>query len=799
MSQRRETWIFACVLALAVGAFLHESLFAGRVLSPGDVVYAQQLFAPQKTVDFEPANRLLMDPVLQFQPWIEFNKRELAAGRLPLWNPHSGCGAPHLANAQSGVFDPFHAIAYLTPLPQAHAWIAATRLWVAGLGMFVLARAWGLKAWGRWFAGMTFPFCGFLILWLLYPVTSAAVWLPWMLWAAERTIAGGRQDAEGSAGAASSRLGPLLLAASGACSLLAGHVQTSAHVFMFVGIYACWRGCALRAIRPTALVTLALCLAAFLAAVQVIPLGAYLMRSPVWGDRDADRPALLAVSRPRVLDAACTALPLVYGSQRAAHPNLAKALGVHNLNESAGGFAGLCTLVWLVPAAWQRRRDEQRITFLFAIAAIAAVVAFEVPPFVNLTRLIPVVNVTDNRRLVLWLAFALCVLGGYGIDAVAARAGTTRRGSTALVVAMLALLGIAAALAMSRPWFESKAIAHYAGDVARARRQADAVATVLAPYYAAAALLLVGILLARRAPHGNVAAASALALVLMDLFAFGRPQNPAIDPRDDRPQSPVIDFLRTNCAPPYRVVGVGAELLPNLAMRYGLADCRNYDSVELAANLDWFEPIYEPEPDRRARSSRRTVTWEGILRSRERLEAALVRYAVSATEPPRSLRANARKIGAVWVVELGQPTANFSQPTPLEIRIDASAIPGDGVTVPVTFDPGWHATVDGHPAHVSAFAGSWLRVEGVHGARSVRLTYDPIEVRIGIIVSLATAFAIGLLTLQDAMRQVVRKTGPGAWRPATGGDRIGVISTPFFDLSRRLSAEGCDTDGPLHV
>ena len=119
--------------------------------------------------DYEPANRLLMDPVLQFQPWLEFNRRMIRSGRLPLWNSHAGCGAPHLANGQSAVFDPFHLIAYLGTMPAAYAWMAAGRLWVAGLGMFLLARSWRLGFWGRWFAGLVYPFCGFLVVWLLYP------------------------------------------------------------------------------------------------------------------------------------------------------------------------------------------------------------------------------------------------------------------------------------------------------------------------------------------------------------------------------------------------------------------------------------------------------------------------------------------------------------------------------------------------------------------------------------------------------------------------------------------------------
>ena len=60
------------------------------------------------------------------------------------------------------------------------------------------------------------------------------------------------------------------------------------------------------------------------------------------------------IDRPRLLDAVCTAAPYVYGSQRRGHPNLARALGVHNLNESAGGYAGLATLIWLAPLAVDR-------------------------------------------------------------------------------------------------------------------------------------------------------------------------------------------------------------------------------------------------------------------------------------------------------------------------------------------------------------------------------------------------------------------------------------------------------------
>src|SRR5262249_5730805 len=144
MRTSRETLAFVLALAACLTAFFHESLLGGKVLSPADVLRVSASFRGEGDGDYEPANRLLMDPVLQFQPWLEFNREEVRSGRLPLLNPYGGCGAPHLANGQSAVFDPFHLIAYLGPTPQAYAWIAAGRLLAAGLGMFCLARAWGL-------------------------------------------------------------------------------------------------------------------------------------------------------------------------------------------------------------------------------------------------------------------------------------------------------------------------------------------------------------------------------------------------------------------------------------------------------------------------------------------------------------------------------------------------------------------------------------------------------------------------------------------------------------------------------
>ncbi|MBX6311428.1 MAG: hypothetical protein IRY99_00665 [Isosphaeraceae bacterium] len=762
MSPRRELLAFAIALAAVVAAFLAESLFGGKVLSPADVVYAQASFREFKGPRYEPFNRLLMDPVLQFEPWLEFNRAMLRQGRLPLWNSFVGCGAPHLANGQSAVFDPFHVLAYLGPLPWARGWIAATRLWVAGLGMFLLARSWGLGPWGCWFAGLIFPFCGFLIVWLQYPVTSVAIWMPWLLWTSDRVLERPRPRAIG------------VLALIAGCVLLGGHVQTSAHVLMAAALYIGWRWWKGRRepsrsggerVRPILGWAAGMTLGAALAAIEIIPLGVYLSRSPVWADRATERPPFWALSRPRLLDAACTALPYLYGSQRRGHPNLARALGVHNLNESAGGFAGLATLVWLAPLAWAARRSQPHVGFLTGLTAIGALGAFAVPPVENLLRLIPVLDVTDNRRLTLWVAFGLVLLGGIGLDHLG-RIATRRRWVAAWTISAIVLALGAAAVGGVRPKLYEQAKTHYARRAAetpgadpivyreRAERQVSQALHFLPRYLllgAGQGLAMVGLAMALRrgAVRPVVARGALLGLVLLDLFGFGYGLNPAIKPGDERPVSRLITYLRRAAPPPARVIAVGAELPPNTLMRYGLADARNYDSIELTRSLAWFAPLYEPEPGRRAQTSRRTITWQGVIRARDQLREANVRAVVGATPPPEGAFERVDRVGSVWIARLeGQKNLAFAWYDHGEIRIDARSDSGHRVVIPETFDPGWRAEIDGAPAAVEPYRGVFLAVRLPPGSQVVSLRYEPPEVWLALRISLAALAVIGYTLLR---------------------------------------------------
>ncbi len=254
-----------------------------------------------------------------------------------------------------------------------------------------------------------------------------------------------------------------------------------------------------------------------LGAVQILPLGCYLAKSPVWGDRQRETKAWWQLSRPRLPEMVCTALPYAYGSQRRGHPNLARGLGVNNLNEAAGGYAGMATLIWLAPLAVSRRRRRSEVGFVLALGVFGAMGAFRLFPVDNLLRSLPVLNVTDNRRLTLWVAFSLSLLGGFGIDELARGGRIWWSWAAFWIVGAVVLCGIALGVPRLEPWLREQAERHYreaarnaprselANYQARGERQVRSALTFLPCYYglAASELLVLGVLALLAARQGS--------------------------------------------------------------------------------------------------------------------------------------------------------------------------------------------------------------------------------------------------------------------------------------------------------
>jgi hypothetical protein len=94
----------ALVLLLAIWS---PVLVGQRVMIGGDVLYEYLPWSTEAGAH-RPANTLMSDPVVEGLVWQTEIERDIAAGRLPLWNQDVGAGTRVLANDQTGVFRRSH-------------------------------------------------------------------------------------------------------------------------------------------------------------------------------------------------------------------------------------------------------------------------------------------------------------------------------------------------------------------------------------------------------------------------------------------------------------------------------------------------------------------------------------------------------------------------------------------------------------------------------------------------------------------------------------------------------------------
>jgi len=169
---------------------------------------------------------LLWDGVAQVYPWRVLLNRALRSGELPLWNPYQYCGYPIVGNGQSEVFYPPNWLLLVIPAVNFLAFSLALHCAIALVLTYLYCRQIGLGHWGAAFAGLAFAMGGFFVTWSELPaLVNSLTWLPGCLLGIE-LIRGGR------------RSGVIVLAGCLGLSLLAGHMQIVAYVWLTAGMYA---------------------------------------------------------------------------------------------------------------------------------------------------------------------------------------------------------------------------------------------------------------------------------------------------------------------------------------------------------------------------------------------------------------------------------------------------------------------------------------------------------------------------------------------------------------------------------
>ncbi|MEY2929761.1 MAG: hypothetical protein RL033_510 [Pseudomonadota bacterium] len=168
-----------------------------------------------------------------YTPTIAAAHGQLLRGELPLWNPHQHLGESFLANPQMGTFYPPYTLAYAAVVGLGLHWkwlcglIFFPHLCLGAAGSFALLRQLGVRRSLCFIAALGLCSAGYLrtgaAFWIFYAPTFG--WLPWTLLGAIRLLDGSRRFRDGA-----------LFVAGLTAQAYVGHPQILVYVWLTVGL-----------------------------------------------------------------------------------------------------------------------------------------------------------------------------------------------------------------------------------------------------------------------------------------------------------------------------------------------------------------------------------------------------------------------------------------------------------------------------------------------------------------------------------------------------------------------------------
>lgn len=126
---------------------------------------------------------------------LEFFRRSLTFGELPLWNPYDRAGYPFVAEPQSGVFDPvvLALVGLALAMGTAPAWLIVAKAviyyGIAASGIAAFLRGRGLPAWATSLGVAVFVLCPRMDKLKDQSALWPIAWGGWLLWAIDRCAA----------------------------------------------------------------------------------------------------------------------------------------------------------------------------------------------------------------------------------------------------------------------------------------------------------------------------------------------------------------------------------------------------------------------------------------------------------------------------------------------------------------------------------------------------------------------------------------------------------------------------------
>jgi hypothetical protein len=709
-----RVWVSGLALGIALAVMGLPGAIEGRLLGTGPLAadpVREAAFAGR-------APRHVWDAsgVLVHYPAELLAAREIRAGRLPLWNPYLGTGAPLLAEAHTAPLSPLLAPLLLSPTERTYGWCLALRTVLAAAGAFVLARRRGLSMAASALAASGYALGGTLIARFDLPTEGAAHALLPLLWLCCDAVAARRRGAIGG------------LALVVAATLYAAHPEVAA--LAVAGAVLLSAAASPPGTRGLGRIAAGVGLGVAGGAAVVLPFVAYLAGPGTTYKLDPAQAGRFASD-------------LVY---LRADPTFLR-LGAPLL------------LLGAVAAVTPACRAHAR-ALLAAFAAAAALMA------IHLLAPAGVAYLLMPRYAVFLLVLALALAAGAGLDALCAAppraralalAGAAAAGAWLLLDGLtrwrmlrradirlgelagaLVVVGVALGarrLPRLRPtlaWL--LALVTAAILVVSARRTlGDAGPRVPAPALTRALALLAPPPVRVAATGGLLAPNTATLLGVADLRAraaiFPRRYRDLLALDEGARLEPTAVTLTAAGSPVERLLGVSFVVVPTAELPAGWPISFNGGAVSIAHNPRPLPRAFAPRALLPAASPDASLVEVADLLARDRVADTAVVEAPAAALAGRE----------------GPATVRITAYRPDRVVLEVDAFSPALVVLSDTYAPGWRASVDGARAPIYPTDHLLRGVPVPAGHSVVVMTYRPLEVPVGVAIAvLALLASLGL-------------------------------------------------------
>jgi len=535
LKRNKSLWFFVFFFGLV--AFFLYPIFLGKVFVPADLLYQWLPWSLSGSKVLKevlpPNNPLLGDAVTAFYPWYTFLGEAFSHGFFPLWNPLVMAGTPYLANWQSGALAVENFVFYFLKTPLALNINIFLKLFLSLSFTFLFLRKLKLSREAAAFGAIAYAFSAFFVVWLNWPQTRVAIWLPLILFCVENLLEKTNLRNSG------------FVSLSVAAAILAGHPGTLVQSFYIVFIYSIFRLFSEREELPkkAAFVLIGAGLGMGVASLLILP-GVELMKNSF---QFLGRSATDYWNAPSSL----RSLVFFFSPRFYGHLKDGIYIGPLNFNE-ASAYVGLLPLFFSFWALTFVKKTK-RMWPALALGGFSLMITYGVwPRFIF--RWLPAISMQPMQRYTFILTFALAVLGAFGFEAFFAE---NKRKWRFLVLGVFFIAAFALVFYKVNP----------------------VIWDMYKNYFLFAFLPFLALFGVYFKPGKQALKWILIGLLVADLFLFGFKLNSYIEPKYLFTRNPVTDFIKKDTRL-FRVLSPGyTSMLPNTLMPYDIYDLRGRDAL----------------------------------------------------------------------------------------------------------------------------------------------------------------------------------------------------------------------------